>query len=176
MRKLKLKELGRVDIDTYKTEVEKLPLVVVLDNIRSAHNVGSIFRTADAMAISKVYLCGITPQPPSREITKTAIGATESVDWEYIESTADLLKHLNEKGYTTIAIEQTDASIELMSYDIGKGPYTIVLGNEVDGVSSEALEQCKSAIELNQYGTKHSLNVSVCGGIVIHHFAERLRK
>ena len=175
MKKLKLHELGRVSVDEY-SEVKKVPLIVVLDNIRSAMNVGSIFRTSDAMAISKIYLCGISATPPNREITKTAIGATDSVEWQYFESTELAINSLKIEGYEVIAIEQTDSSIELMDYQPKKDNIAIVLGNEVNGVDSEVLPLLDGAIEIDQYGTKHSLNVSVCAGIVLHHLAGLLRK
>lgn len=174
MRKLKLKELNRLDIPSY-TESPKVPIVVVLDDIRSAYNVGSIFRSADAMAVERIVLCGITAQPPSREITKTAIGATESVDWSYESKVADAIRELKSTGYKILAIEQTNKSIEMMSYELTSEKIAIVLGNEVKGVSDEALALTDQAIEIAQFGTKHSLNVSVCGGIVLHHFAHKFR-
>ena len=175
MKKLKLQELGRVSVEEYR-EVKKVPLIVVLDNIRSAMNVGSIFRTSDAMAISKVYLCGISATPPNREITKTAIGATDSVEWDYFESTSLAIANLKSDGYEVVAIEQTDSSVELMDYQPSNDKIAVVLGNEVNGVDSELLPLLDGAIEIDQYGTKHSLNVSVCGGIVLHHLAGVLRK
>ncbi|MFT6336179.1 MAG: 23S rRNA (guanosine2251-2'-O)-methyltransferase [Saprospiraceae bacterium] len=175
MKKLKLHELGRVSVEEYR-EVKKVPLIVVLDNIRSAMNVGSIFRTSDAMSISKIYLCGISATPPNREITKTAIGATDSVEWQYFESTNFAINCLKAEGYEVLAIEQTDSSVELMNYQPSKDKVAIVLGNEVNGVDSELLPLLDGAIEIDQYGTKHSLNVSVCGGIVIHHLSGMLRK
>ena len=175
MKKLKLHELERVSIEEYQ-EVKKVPLIVVLDNIRSAMNVGSIFRTSDAMAVSKVYLCGISATPPNREITKTAIGATDSVEWQYFESTSLAIASLKSEGYEVVAIEQTDSSIELMNYQPSKDKVAVVLGNEVNGVDSVILPLLDGAIEIDQYGTKHSLNVSVCGGIVLHHLSGILRK
>lgn len=174
MRKLKLKELGRISVEAYQ-DVKKISLVVVLDDIRSAHNVGSIFRTADAMAIERIILCGITPQPPSREITKTAIGATESVAWSYHESIGVTLAALKEEGYFILAIEQTNMSIELMNLNVSYDKVAIILGNEVHGVGEEALRYSDKAVEIAQYGTKHSLNVSICGGIVMHHIAQGMR-
>lgn len=175
MKKLKLHELGRVSIEDYQ-QVKKVPLIVVLDNIRSAMNVGSIFRTSDAMAIERVYLCGISATPPNREITKTAIGATDSVEWQYFESTCLAIASLKTEGYEVLAIEQTDSSMELMDYKPRKDKIAIVLGNEVNGVDSEILPLVDGAIEIEQYGTKHSLNVSVCGAIVLHHLSGILRK
>lgn len=175
MRKLKLKELNRHSIESYE-KADKIPIVVILDNIRSAMNVGSIFRTADAMGITKVVLCGITAKPPSREITKTAIGATDSVDWSYFEDISDAISVLKKENYSILAIEQTTSSIEMMKFETESKKIAIVLGNEVHGVSDEALDLVDHAIEISQYGTKHSLNVAVCGGIVIHHFSSLLRK
>lgn len=174
MKKLKLHELGRVSLDEYQ-EVKKVPIIVVLDNIRSAMNVGSIFRTSDAMAISEIYLCGISATPPNREITKTAIGATDSVEWKYFETTTLAIESLKADDFEIVAIEQTDSSIELMKFTPTKSKLAIILGNEVNGVDSEILHLIDGAIEIDQYGTKHSLNVSVCGGIVIHHLAGLMR-
>ena len=175
MRKLKLEELGRLSVEEFK-ESDKVSLIVVCDNIRSALNVGSIFRTADAMGIEKVVLCGITSTPPSNEINKTAIGADESMDWEYFEEVSVALKQLKTDGYQIYAIEQTNSSVEILDISISnEQKIAIIMGNEVHGVSDEALPLIDQAIELRQYGTKHSLNVAVCAGIVIHHFAEKLR-
>ena len=175
MKKLKLTELGRVSLDEYKNAA-KVDLVVVLDNVRSAMNVGSIFRSSDAMAIKSIFLCGITATPPNREITKTAIGATDSVDWQYFKETKDAIESLKNDGYEVVAIEQTDESIELMSFVPGSEKLAIVLGNEVNGVDHQVLDLLDGAIEINQYGTKHSLNVSVCAGIVLHHLGEMMRR
>lgn len=175
MKKLKLTELGRLSIEAYK-EAPKVDIVVVLDNIRSAMNVGSIFRTSDAMAIGSICLCGISATPPNREITKTAIGATDSVDWKYFKETKEAIAFLKASNYEVVAIEQTDSSVELLDFKPQKEKLAIVLGNEVNGVDSAILPMLDGAIEINQYGTKHSLNVSVCGGIVIHHLAQMLRK
>lgn len=175
MKKLKLTELGRVSVDEYK-DIPKVDIVVVLDNIRSALNVGSIFRTSDAMAIKSVLLCGITAIPPNREITKTAIGATDSVDWQYFNETKEAVVQLKNEGYEVIAIEQTDTSIELMEFKPKSNKLAVILGNEVNGVDSKILDLLDGAIEINQYGTKHSLNVSVCGGIILHHLSEMMRE
>ena len=174
MKKLKLLELNRVSVEDYGN-VPKVSLVVVSDNIRSAMNVGSLFRTADAMAVERVVLCGISAVPPNREITKTAIGAEESVNWSYYEHTIDALKDLKAEGYQIIAIEQTNESIELKKFPITSDKITIVMGNEVDGVSADVLHLLDGAIEIEQFGTKHSLNVSVCAGIVMHHLASKMR-
>lgn len=174
MRKLKLKELNRKTVEEYKGTT-KLPLVVVLDNIRSGMNIGSIFRTSDALLIDKIYLTGISSTPPHREILKTAIGATDSVDWEYMESIDNCIKDLKGSGYLTFAVEQTTKSIELSSIDtIPNGPTALVFGNEVEGVSDSILAELDGAIEIPQYGTKHSFNVSVCAGICLWAFNQKL--
>ncbi|MDY3521615.1 RNA methyltransferase [Riemerella anatipestifer] len=173
-KKLKLEELGRIDIETFK-KTSKTPLVVVLDNIRSMHNVGALFRTADAFLIEKIVLCGITPQPPHREIHKAALGATESVDWAYQKDISEAIKELKIQGYNIIGVEQTTDSISLSDFEINPNQkYALVLGNEVEGLSDEALSLYDSFIEIPQLGTKHSLNVSVCGGIVIWSFFKAL--
>lgn len=173
-KKLKLEELGRIDVETFK-QTKKTPLVVVLDNVRSMHNVGAIFRTADAFLIEKVVLCGITPQPPHREIHKAALGATESVDWVYEKSTAEALQNLKKEHFTIIGIEQTTDSEIITDYAINKDQkYALVLGNEVDGLSEEALSHYDAFLEIPQLGTKHSLNVSVCGGMVMWEFFKSL--
>lgn len=174
-RKLKLEELGRIDVETYK-ETEKIPLVIVLDNVRSMHNVGAIFRTADAFLIEKIILCGITPQPPHREIHKAALGATESVDWKYEKDIVVAVADLKSEGFEIIGIEQTTDSKLITDFEIERGKkYSLILGNEVDGISDEALEHIDIFLEIPQLGTKHSLNVSVCGGIVMWEFAKALQ-
>lgn len=173
MRKLSLQELGRVDIDAFKT-LDKIPIVVVLDNIRSAHNVGSFFRTADAFKIEHIYLCGITAQPPHREITKTAIGATESVAWSYTKDIVDIVNDLKSRDYHIIGIEQTDSSIPLSEISTNENcMHALIFGNEVQGLSDALLPLLDQAVEIPQYGTKHSLNVSVCGGIVMWEVTKR---
>jgi tRNA G18 (ribose-2'-O)-methylase SpoU len=170
MKKLKLDELGRVSVDEFRRS-PKLSVCIVLDNIRSLHNVGSAFRTSDAFMFEKIYLTGITGTPPHREIEKTALGATASVEWEYAEKTDDLLKSLKAIGYTLIAIEQTTESQSLEKFMPQKGgKYCLVFGNEVNGVSEEAIAVADIALEIPQAGTKHSLNISVCLGIVAWHF------
>lgn len=164
-RKQTLEELGRMDVDAFKQSA-KIPLVVILDNIRSAHNVGSVFRTADAYRVEKVYLCGFTATPPHKDIRKTALGATESVEWENVDSAQELLSRLRVEGYSIVSIEQTDDSTELGDWR-PFGKTAIILGNEVAGVQQELVDQSDLCVELEQYGTKHSLNVSVCAGIVI---------
>ncbi|WP_288244728.1 RNA methyltransferase [uncultured Chryseobacterium sp.] len=175
VQKLKLEELNRIDVETFKT-VEKIPLVVVLDNIRSMHNVGATFRTADAFLIRKIVLCGITPQPPHREIHKAALGATESVDWEYESDINTVIADLKSRGFEVVGIEQTTNSKMITDFSIDKSKkYAVILGNEVEGISDEALPHIDSFIEIPQLGTKHSLNVSVCGGIVMWEFAKALK-
>jgi tRNA G18 (ribose-2'-O)-methylase SpoU len=167
MKKLKLEELGRISIDEFK-ESEKIPVCILLDNIRSLHNVGSAFRTADAFRVEKIFLTGITGTPPHREIQKTALGATESVDWEYVESPSKAIVDLKSKGYKIVIVEQTTDSIQLQTfYGEPDVKYCLVFGNEVHGVSEEAIELGDLALEIPQLGTKHSLNISVCLGIVL---------
>ncbi len=175
MRKLKLQELNRLDVEGYKASA-KVSVVVILDNIRSAINVGSVFRSSDAFAIERIILVGFTATPPSREITKTAIGATSSVDWTHVDDITDTLLQLKRNGYTITSIEQTDSSVSLLDWDIKPDQkLAIVMGNEVDGVSDEALALSDVAIEIPQYGTKHSLNVSVCAGVVLWEVSRKLR-
>ncbi len=175
VNKLKLEELNRIDVETFK-KVEKIPLVVVLDNIRSMHNVGATFRTADAFLIQKIILCGITPQPPHREIHKAALGATESVDWNYESDINAAINDLKSQGFEVVGIEQTTNSQMITDFSIDKTKkYAVILGNEVEGISDEALQNIDYFIEIPQLGTKHSLNVSVCGGIVMWEFAKALK-
>ncbi|MEA1850047.1 RNA methyltransferase [Chryseobacterium sp. MHB01] len=175
VQKLKLEELNRIDVETFKT-TEKIPLIVVLDNIRSMHNVGATFRTADAFLIQKIILCGITPQPPHREIHKAALGATESVDWKYENDIITVINELKSEGFEVIGIEQTTDSKMITDFTIDSSKkYAVILGNEVEGISDEALAHIDLFIEIPQLGTKHSLNVSVCGGIVMWEFAKALK-
>ncbi|MCD0454348.1 RNA methyltransferase [Chryseobacterium sp. LC2016-27] len=175
VNKLKLEELNRIDVETFK-KVKKIPLVVVLDNIRSMHNVGATFRTADAFLVQKIILCGITPQPPHREIHKAALGATESVDWSYENDINATINDLKSQGFEIVGIEQTTNSIMITDLKIDNTKkYAVILGNEVEGISDEALQNIDSFIEIPQLGTKHSLNVSVCGGIVMWEFAKALK-
>jgi 23S rRNA (guanosine2251-2'-O)-methyltransferase len=175
VNKLKLEELNRIDVETFK-KVEKIPLVVVLDNIRSMHNVGATFRTADAFLVQKIILCGITPQPPHREIHKAALGATESVDWSYESDINATINDLKSQGFEIVGIEQTTNSTMITDLKIDNTKkYAVILGNEVEGISDEALQNIDSFIEIPQLGTKHSLNVSVCGGIVMWEFAKALK-
>jgi 23S rRNA (guanosine2251-2'-O)-methyltransferase len=166
MSKLTLDQLNRVDVDTFK-KLDKKPVVVILDNVRSALNVGSIFRTADAFAIQEIALCGITATPPNREITKTAIGATESVTWKYFESTFASIEYYKGQGFAIFAVEQTTDSISLLDFKSNVEGLCLIFGNEVDGVEASILPLCDGCIEIPQHGTKHSLNVSVCAGIVL---------
>lgn len=160
-------ELGRVTPSQYR-EQSKIPLVVVLDNIRSMHNVGSVFRTADAFAVEKIYLCGITATPPHKEIEKTALGATETVAWEHFSDGVELLGRLKKDGYTIFAVEQTDSPTLLTSFSFEPiGKYAVIMGNEVFGVDDQLLALCDGAIEIPQVGVKHSLNVAVASAIVI---------
>ena len=172
MRKLSMDELGRKSVEDFKL-ADKKPLVVVMDNIRSMHNVGSVFRTADAFLISGICLCGFTPQPPHRDIHKTALGATDSVDWLYYENTSDAVLALKERGFKVLAIEQTEGSILLNEYVQSKMPTAFVFGNEVDGVSDEVIQLCNGVIEIPQWGMKHSLNISVAAAVVLWEFVRK---
>lgn len=174
MRKLESDELNRMDLENVQL-APKIPFVLVLDNIRSGLNVGSIFRTADGFSVEKIFLTGFTPAPPHREILKTALGSTESVSWEKVESISTCLLELKNKDYHIIAIEQTDKSDNLADFHFNKEiKYALILGNEVDGVSDEAIAMCDGAIEIPQSGIKHSLNVAVCAGIVVWEAAKTL--
>lgn len=165
MRKLSMEELNRLTKEAYE-EVEKLPVIIVLDNIRSLSNVGAVFRSADAFRISAVFLCGITACPPHREIHKTALGADETVHWRYFETTEAACKELKAMGYKIFAVEQVDNSIPLQHFK-AEPRSAFIMGNEVDGVSDDVLPYCDAAVEIPQEGTKHSLNVSVCSGIIM---------
>jgi len=169
MRKLKITELKRLSPDEYKL-TEKLPVIVVLDNVRSLHNVGSVFRTADAFLIEAIYLCGITATPPHAEIHKTALGAEDSVDWKYFEKTLDAIEELKKQNYHIVAVEQAENSISLEKFTFENKKYAVIFGNEVKGIDQEVMNACDSCIEIPQFGTKHSLNVSVTVGIVIWKF------
>ncbi|MBF6609926.1 MAG: RNA methyltransferase [Chryseobacterium sp.] len=174
-KKLKLEELGRIDVETFK-QTEKIPLIVVLDNVRSMHNVGAVFRTADAFIIEKIVLCGITPVPPHREIHKAALGATESVDWNFEKEISTALQNLKKEDVEIIGIEQTTNSQNIDDFSIQKNKkYALVLGNEVEGLSDEAFKSYDAFLEIPQLGTKHSLNVSVCAGIAMWEFFKKLK-
>lgn len=167
MRKLKITELNRISVEEFK-EADKLPLVVLLDNVRSLHNVGSVFRTADAFRVECIYLCGITATPPHAEMHKTALGAEFTVDWKYVDNAVDAVDNLKKEGYTVYSIEQAEGSVMLDSLELDPTKkYAVVLGNEVKGVQQEVIDHSNGCIEIPQYGTKHSLNVSVTAGIVI---------
>ena len=167
MRKLANAELNRLDIPSFK-EAKKTPIIIVLDNIRSLNNIGSVFRTADAFLIEKIYLCGITAKPPHKDIHKTALGSTESVDWEYRESTFDLVLELQKQGVNVQAIEQAEGALVLNEFTVNsEQSYAVVFGNEVKGVAQEVVSACNGVLEIPQFGTKHSLNISVSAGVVI---------
>lgn len=167
MRKLRITELNRLSPEEFKKS-EKHAVIAVLDNVRSLHNVGSVFRTADAFSLRGVRLCGITATPPHNEIHKTALGAEESVDWQYFESTIDAVQKLKNQGYTIVGIEQVNKSIQLTDFTpLPDACYAFIFGNEVKGVQQKVIDLCDFCIEIPQYGTKHSLNVSVSAGIVL---------
>jgi 23S rRNA (guanosine2251-2'-O)-methyltransferase len=170
MRKLGMDELNRKSVNEFR-QSDKTPIIVVLDNIRSMHNVGSVFRTADAFLVKGIYLCGYTPQPPHRDIHKTALGATETVDWRYFPTTVEAVRSLREEGYSVFAVEQTEGSISLQAFDANhSGPLAVVFGNEVSGVGEEALARWNGSVEIPQWGMKHSLNISIAAGIVLWEF------
>ncbi|MBC8510645.1 MAG: RNA methyltransferase [Cryomorphaceae bacterium] len=166
MKKLKNKDLQRINIEAFKS-AEKTPITIVLDNVRSAINVGSVFRTSDAFLIENIILCGITATPPNKEIRKAALGSTDSVKWEYIKNTTDAVKQLIKDGYHVVGIEQADKSTQLNEFELPKKPIAIILGNEVNGVDQQAIDLCNEVIEIPQFGTKHSLNIAVTSGIII---------
>ncbi|HEY1060248.1 MAG TPA: RNA methyltransferase [Daejeonella sp.] len=175
MQKLKTEELGRVGIEDFKKQ-DKLPITVILDNVRSMHNIGSIFRTSDGFAIEKIYLCGITAQPPHREIEKTALGATQSIEWAYSEDISEIILELKAAQYTVIAIEQAHNSLMLNDFQPETSKkYALIFGNEVNGVSDEAMKLIDTCIEIPQFGTKHSFNIVVSAGIVLWDFFAKLK-
>jgi len=175
MRKLKNSELNRLDVEEFKS-TSKIPLIVILDNIRSLNNVGSVFRTSDAFVIEKIYLCGITAQPPHKEIHKTALGATESVDWEYVEDTLELIQRLKDSNIKIASIEQADNATMLQDFTVEHNQkYAIVFGNEVKGVQQEVVSASDYCIEIPQFGTKHSLNISVSCGVVLWDLFKKMR-
>ena len=174
MRKLKVEELNRLSPDLY-AKVPKLQFIVILDNVRSLNNIGSIFRTSDAFMVKKIYLCGISATPPSPEIHKTALGAENTVEWEYVEDTCTVVDTLKKEDYMVFAIEQVENSVSLDKLVLNREKkYAVILGNEVKGVQQEVVNKCDESIEIPQFGTKHSLNVSVAGGIVIWSFFTKL--
>ena len=166
MRKLKNKDLQRINIEEFKN-AEKTPITIVLDNVRSALNVGSVFRTSDAFLIENIILCGITACPPNKEIRKAALGSTDSVKWEYSENTSEAVKRLIEKEYYVVGVEQVNKATMLNNFKLPNKPIAIIMGNEVNGVAQEVIDICNQVIEIPQFGTKHSLNISVTTGIVI---------
>ena len=175
MRKLENSELDRKSIEDFK-QSEKTPIIIVLDDIRSLHNIGSVFRTADAFLIEKIYLCGITATPPNKEIHKTALGATETVAWEHNNNVLEVIQNLKDDNVTVFAIEQVESAIFLQDFKIEKNKkYALVFGNEVFGVSQKAIELCDGCIEIPQLGTKHSLNISVSAGIVVWDLFQKMK-
>lgn len=174
MRKLRTIEMRRLTLEEFH-EAEKLPLVVVLDDVRSMYNIGSVFRTADAFRVKAVYLCGVCATPPSAEIHKTALGAEDSVDWRYFPSAVEAVESLHAEGYEVYSVEQVEHSTKLQHFSAQPGKhYAVVLGNEVKGVHQEVVDLGDGCLEIPQFGTKHSMNVSVTAGIIIHRFAEQL--
>tara|TARA_B110000196_G_scaffold96376_1_gene83462 strand:+ start:544 stop:1071 length:528 start_codon:yes stop_codon:yes gene_type:complete len=174
MRKLKNSELERIEIDEFK-KISKTPLIIILDDIRSLNNIGSVFRTSDAFLIEKIYLCGITACPPNKDIHKTALGSTESVDWEYSKNIEELIVKLKKENIFIWSIEQADKSKKLRDLTIpSNSKHALIFGNEVKGVSQNAINLSDDVIEIPQYGTKHSLNVSICSGILIWEFFKAL--
>jgi tRNA G18 (ribose-2'-O)-methylase SpoU len=175
MRKLENNELNRPGADEYQ-EVTKIPVTVVLDNIRSSHNVGSVFRSSDALLVEKIYLCGITSTPPDKEIRKTALGAENTVAWHYFDSTLEAVANLKAQGFTLIAVEQVENSVSLCDYlPAENAKLALIFGNEVKGIQQEVVDQCNFALEIPQYGTKHSFNISVSAGIVLWDLFNKLR-
>jgi tRNA G18 (ribose-2'-O)-methylase SpoU len=175
MRKLKNNELGRLNVEEFKS-ADKIPLIVILDNIRSLNNIGAVFRTSDAFLVKKIYLCGISAVPPHKEIHKTALGATESVDWEYVEDSIDLIKKLKDSNTKIISIEQAENSSMLQDFEIlADQNYAIIFGNEVKGVQQEIVSASDICLEIPQFGTKHSLNISVSCGIVLWDLFKKMK-
>ncbi len=176
MRKLLNSELERKTMEQFRAS-RKSPFVIVLDNVRSQSNIGSVFRTADAFLVEAVYLCGITAQPPHREIQKTALGATESVDWKYYSSTVDAVEKLKGSGYILLAVEQTEGAVELQDLIIEEGgKYALIFGHEINGVAQEVVDMCDKCVEIPQFGTKHSFNIAVSAGIVLWEVSRKMIK
>jgi len=170
MKKLSLEELQRINVETFK-QSPKLPVSIILDNIRSQFNIGSIFRTCDAFRVEQLLLCGITAQPPSREIEKSALGATQSVDWKYYSNTIEAVEYCKKNNFKIVAVEQTDESIDIRKFKVIKNqPYAFIFGNEVHGVEQKIIDLCDFCIEIPQFGTKHSFNVAVTSAIVMYDF------
>lgn len=175
MRKLKNEELGRKSVEEFRTG-NKLPVIVVLDDVRSMHNIGSVFRTSDAFMVEKILLCGITATPPHREISKTALGATESVEWKYYQHIQDAINELKNAGYKILCIEQAEGSTYLTDFTPEQDTkYAVVFGNEVNGVSQAVVDTCDLCVEIPQFGTKHSFNISVTAGIVLYELSGKLK-
>lgn len=173
-KKLKTNELQRVTLEEFK-EQDKFPIILVLDNIRSLNNIGSMFRTADGLNIESIYLCGITAQPPHREINKTALGATDSVRWKYFKSAIEATHDLQKEGWKVYALEQAEKTILIQNFEFGtKDKIAIVVGNEVEGVSQGVIDQCDGVLEIPQFGTKHSFNVAISAGIILWHLVQKL--
>lgn len=168
-------ELNRKSTDEFK-KAEKIPIIIVLDNVRSMNNVGSVFRTADAFLVEAIYLCGVTATPPHREIQKTALGATETVNWKHFETTIEAVQSLKNEGYKIYAVEQADQSIMLDKFTPDSNKIALVFGNEITGVEQSVIDVCDACIEIPQYGTKHSLNISVSAGIVVWEIAKSISK
>ncbi len=176
MRKLSNEELNRLSVEEFKAQT-KLPIAIILDNVRSLNNVGSAFRTADAYRVKKIYLTGITGQPPHREINKTALGATQSVDWEYHAEIEGLISHLQQEDWQIVAIEQAEGSTYLHEHQINpKQKYALIFGNEVEGVKDKIVEEADLCLEIPQFGTKHSLNISVSMGVVVWDFFTKYQR
>ena len=166
MKKLKNKDLQRINIEEFKI-AKKTPITIILDNVRSALNVGSVFRTSDAFVIENIILCGITATPPNKEIRKAALGATDSVNWKYVKNTTEAVQQLIDEGYYVVAVEQADKSTLLNKFELPKKPIAIIMGNEVNGVNQQVIDLCNEVVEIPQFGTKNSLNIAVTTGIVI---------
>lgn len=175
MKKLSMDELNRKSTEEFK-QASKLPIVVVLDNVRSMNNVGSVFRTADAFLLEAIYLCGVTAKPPHREIQKTALGATETVNWKHFETTIEAVSTLKNEGYKIYAVEQANESVMLDKFIPASGKIALVFGNEITGVEQSVIDICDACIEIPQYGTKHSLNLAVSAGIVIWGVSNKIKK
>jgi len=175
-RKITNNELGRIDVTTFKL-TQKNPIIIILDNVRSRNNVGSIFRTADAFAIEKIILTGITPQPPHRDIYKTALGATDAVNWQYESNTLEAVNHLQQKNYKAYAVEQVENAVSLNNFKFNKEDrIALVFGSEVGGVNQLVVDKCDGYIEIPQFGTKHSLNIAVSAGVVLWHLVDQILK
>ena len=173
VRKLKNIELNRLSPEAFKSQ-QKIPLVIILDSVRSLNNVGSVFRTCDCLGIGKIYLCGITGKPPHRDIHKTSLGAENSIEWHYFESIVRLLEQLKNEGYRICALEQTDKSIDIREFDSLNKPIALIIGNEIEGVSNEAIALCDTVLEIPQFGTKHSFNVAVSAGIALWEIKKKM--